>query len=299
MEFSYQVKNLDHGRLREFLKAQGISKSLLAKVKFQGGKIYVNGKIENVLYELKINDVVKVVIPKELPHETVLLDNEPLDILYEDDHFLVVNKPSLVASIPSQYHPNGTMANRVKNYYVKNNYENQVIHVVTRLDRDTTGAMLFAKHGFAHALLDQELRKKEVDKFYYAYVSGSVENLKSHSFIAGNIARDLSSLLKREVVKTGGKEALTEYWLEEKKGNYAKVKLKLHTGRTHQIRVHLSSLSCPLLGDDLYGGSKSLISRQSLHCASISFYHPFLQQRMTVTCPLPQDLEKLEGEIFE
>ena len=95
--------------------------------------------------------------------------------MFEDDHFLVVNKPAGIASIPAQYHPSGTMANRVKGYYKRQNYVNQVIHVVTRLDRDTSGLMLFAKHGFAHALIDQELREKKVTKIYYALVGGAIE----------------------------------------------------------------------------------------------------------------------------
>lgn len=298
MEFFYEVKDLTHHKLREFLKAQGISKGLLAKIKFQGGKIFVNGKIENVLYPVAIGDRIKVEIPAEAPHETVFLDDQPLAILYEDAHFLVVDKPANVASIPSQYHPNGTMANRVKNYYVKNHYENQVIHIVTRLDRDTTGIMLLAKHGFAHSLLDQELRQKKVEKIYTAYVSGQVEELAEHGEISGNIARDLTSLLKRTVVSVGGKEALTEYWVEKRNHQFAKVKIQLHTGRTHQIRVHFAHLGCPLVGDELYGGSTESLTRQGLHCGALTFWHPFKQELLTIESPLPQDLQDLEEEKF-
>ncbi len=294
MKLVYQVNNLAHPRLREFLKAQGISKGLLAKIKFQGGKIFVNEKEENVLYQVKINDMVEVFLPKEEPHDTVLLDETPLDIIYEDRDFLVVDKPSGVASIPAQYHPNGTMSNRVKHYLVANNYENQVVHVVTRLDRDTSGVMLFAKHGLAHALIDQELRKKAVDKIYYAFVGGQVEKLEPHAFIEGKITRDLSSLLKRKVDDTEGKDALTEYWLEEKNQTLGKVKIKLHTGRTHQIRVHFAHIHCPLLGDEMYGGDETYIKRQALHCGQLSFYHPFKKEIMTFTSQFPEDFMKIE-----
>lgn len=299
MELHYLVEKEPPQRLREFLKNQGISKGLLAKIKFQGGKILVNEKEENVLYEVKKGDHITLIIPRELPHETVLEDATPLDILYEDRDFLVVNKPSGVASIPAQYHPNGTMANRVKHYFVKNNYENQVIHVVTRLDRDTSGVMLFAKHGFAHALLDQELRKKEVDKSYIAFLSGELQQLEKHGFIEGKITRDVTSLLKRKVDDKEGKDALTEYWLEKKNHDVAKVNIKLHTGRTHQIRVHFAHLGCPLLGDELYGGDEAMISRQALHCESLSFFHPFKKAPMTFTSKLPDDLEQIERILNE
>ena len=110
------------------------------------------------------NDTVTIVIPDEGEHETVLLDETPIEIVYEDQHLLIVNKPAGIASIPAQYHPNGTMANRVKAYYKQQGYQDQVIHVVTRLDRDTSGLMLFAKHGFAHAKLDVQLRQKQLIK---------------------------------------------------------------------------------------------------------------------------------------
>ena len=108
-------------------------------------------------------------IPAEGEHETVLLDETPIDIIYEDEHLLVVNKPAGISSIPAQYHPNGTMANRVKAYYKRQGYEDQVVHVVTRLDRDTSGLMLFARHGFAHAKLDVQLREKSLSKISSAY----------------------------------------------------------------------------------------------------------------------------------
>src|SRR5699024_1154958 len=116
-----------------------------------------------------------------------------------------------VASIPAQYHPNGTMANRVKAYYCRQNYVNRVVHVVTRLDRDTTGLMLFAKHGFAHALLDQQLREKKIIKKYLALVTDPTASLQSHALIDLPIARDTTSLLKRQI-SDEGKAAMTEYW---------------------------------------------------------------------------------------
>ncbi|MTD41590.1 RluA family pseudouridine synthase [Erwinia sp. CPCC 100877] len=293
MEFSWTVAEKEAQQVKYFLKEQGISKGLLAKIKFQGGRIEVNGKEENVLYKVTDGDQVTITIPDEGEHETLLVDENPIDIVYEDEHYLVVNKPAGVASIPAQYHPNGTMANRVKAYYKAQNYRNQVIHIVTRLDRDTTGLMLFAKHGFAHALLDQELRKKKVMKMYQAIVGGKVADLCEHGMIEEPIGRDESSLLKRTVLSTG-KDAKTEYWLLEVKEDRALVNIRLHTGRTHQIRVHFEALGCPLFGDELYGGVLDRgIKRQALHCCQLNFIHPFTKESLHLTSPLADDMQKI------
>lgn len=290
MEFTWIYEKEQAQQVKYFLKEKGISKGLLAKVKFQGGTIMVNDQVENVLFSLTQNDKVTIVIPAEGEHETVLLDETPIVIVYEDDHILVVNKPAGVSSIPAQYHPNGTMANRVKAYYKQQGYENQVIHVVTRLDRDTSGLMLFAKHGFAHAKLDVQLREKKFVKKYQALVSGDVDKLNVHGQIDLPIARDMTSLLKRKVSSTG-KSAQTEYWLENRSAEIALVDIQLHTGRTHQIRVHFSAIGCPLLGDDMYGGRMDLgIARQALHCYDLRFYHPFTEKLLEFKQPLAKDM---------
>lgn len=297
MEFNWTYPHDEPLLVRTFLKQQGISKKLLAKIKFQGGQIFVNGKEENVLFSLRAHDMVTVVIPDEAAHETLLADDEPITIVYEDDHLLIVNKPAGIASIPAQYHPRGTMANRVKGYYVRQGYKDQVIHVVTRLDRDTSGLMLFAKHGFAHAKFDQELRKRQVTKKYRALVSGRIEALKTHDLIDLPIGRDYTSLLKRQVTPDG-QSAQTEYWLEKRSTALALVDIKLHSGRTHQIRVHFAALGCPLLGDELYGGALDRgITRQALHCYQLAFIHPFTNEALHFELPLAADMEKIAKEI--
>ncbi|GGC77386.1 RluA family pseudouridine synthase [Enterococcus wangshanyuanii] len=297
MEFSWIVDKEEPQQVKYFLKEQGVSRGLLAKIKFQGGKIEVNDSVENVLFKLSLGDRVKVTIPDELEHETLLVDDKPLEILFEDEHYLVVDKPAGVASIPSQYHPNGTMANRVKAYYKAQGYKNQVIHVVTRLDRDTTGLMLFAKHGFAHAMLDQELRQKKVVKIYQALVGGHVESLAEHGKIDQPIGRDLSSILKRMVVDTG-QQAETEYWLLKRQEKQALVNIQLHTGRTHQIRVHFESIGCSLLGDEMYGGNMDQgIERQALHCCQLNFVHPFSKEYMELRSPLADDMKKIAAQL--
>lgn len=293
MEFSWKYDKEKKQQVKFFLKEQGVSKGLLAKIKFQGGKIAVNGTVQNVLYELIAGDWVEITIPDEKEHETLLIDEVPIEIVYEDQHYLIVDKPWGIASIPAQYHPSGTMANRVKGYFKKQGYQDQVIHVVTRLDRDTSGLMLFAKHGFAHAMIDQELRKKQVTKIYQALVGGQVSTLKSHDLITLPIGRDYTSLLKRQTTESG-QYAETEYWLIKRSDQLAEVRIQLHTGRTHQIRVHFEAIGCPLIGDEMYDGLMNVgVTRQALHCCRLSFTHPFTKQEVTVESPLAADMQQI------
>lgn len=290
MQFAWTYEATTTQQVKAFLKTKGVSKGLLAKIKFQGGLIEVNQQVENVLYQLHQGDQVTITIPDEGEHETLLLDDVPIEVVFEDEHLLIVNKPADVASIPAQYHPNGTMANRVKNYLTQKNAVNRVIHVVTRLDRDTTGLMLFAKHGFAHALLDQQLREKQIVKKYQALVTTGDQPLAAHEWIKLPIARDLSSIIKRQT-DASGKAAETEYWTMEQNPIWGLVKIQLHTGRTHQIRVHFEAIGAPLLGDSLYGGNLGAgITRQALHCGELSFIHPFTREPLHLHLPLPADM---------
>lgn len=279
----------EHVKVKTFLKKHEISKGLLAKVKFAGGNILVNNQPQNAIYLLDIGDKVTVDIPSEKGFESLEAVDRDLSIVYEDAHFLVLDKPAGVASIPSVNHSN-TMANFVKAYYIRQDYENQQVHIVTRLDRDTSGLMLFAKHGYAHARLDKQLQKKMIEKRYYALVQGSGE-LKLEGDIIAPIGRDPDSIITRCVAKDG-KYAHTSYKIVEQFGDIYLVYIRLHTGRTHQIRVHFAHLGFPLLGDDLYGGTlEAGITRQALHCHSLSFYNPFLEKQLKLESQLPIDFQ--------
>ena len=292
MRFSWTVDE-ETTTLKRFLNDQGVSRRLLAKIKFQGGTLLVNKQVRNTRFEVSVGDEVTIIIPDEGEHETMLPFESNLDIVYEDDHLLIVNKPTEVASIPSQYHKNGTMANCVKYYYNQQGYANRVIHVVTRLDRDTTGLMMFAKHGFAHAMMDKQLQSGELKKYYHALVGGDLSRLESHEVIDLPIGRDETSIIKRCVID-GGQRAITEYSLVEKTEDIAQVAVQLHTGRTHQIRVHFSEIGCPLIGDELYGGDLTKgLNRQALHCQKLVFLHPFTREELTFELPLPNDMEEL------
>lgn len=292
MRFSWTVDE-ETTTLKRFLNNQGVSRRLLAKIKFQGGTLLVNKQVRNTRFEVSVGDEVTIIIPDEGEHETMLPFESSIDIVYEDEHLLIVNKPTEVASIPSQYHKNGTMANYVKYYYNQQGYANRVIHVVTRLDRDTTGLMMFAKHGFAHAMMDKQLQSGELKKYYHALVGGDLSRLENHEVIDLPIGRDESSIIKRCVID-GGQRAITEYTLVEKTDDIAQVAVQLHTGRTHQIRVHFSEIGCPLIGDELYGGDLTKgLNRQALHCQKLVFLHPFTREELTFELPLPSDMEEL------
>lgn len=281
----------EHVKVKTFLKKHEISKSLLAKVKFAGGNIFVNDQPQNAIYLLDIGDKVTIDIPAEKGFETLEAVNRDLSIIYEDEHFLVLDKPAGLASIPSVNHSN-TMANFVKAYYIQQHYENQQVHIVTRLDRDTSGLMLFAKHGYAHARLDKQLQKKMVEKRYYALVKGSGK-LEPKGDIIAPIGRNPESIITRCVTKDG-KYAHTSYKIVERFGDVYLVDIRLHTGRTHQIRVHFAHLGFPLLGDDLYGGTlEAGITRQALHCHLLNFYNPFSGQQIGRSSPLPEDFKQV------
>lgn len=274
------------------MKEHDVSKGLLAKIKFRGGNIWVNGKEENAICVLKVGDVVSVEIPDEEDVNGNLAPvQEALDIQYEDDHFLIVNKPHGIASIPSALHSH-TMANRIKGYYLSKDYPNKQVHIVTRLDKDTSGLMLFAKHGYAHARLDKQLQKKTIEKRYYALVAGE-EDLPDQGEIIAPIGRPTDSIITR-CVNPDGKYAHTSYKVVARYGKVKLVDIQLHTGRTHQIRVHFSHIGQPLLGDDLYGGSMAYgIERQALHCHYLSFMNPFTKTQKIQTCPLTEDMQRV------
>lgn len=287
---TWTVSEKDAGRLvREFLKEQDISKTALTDIKFNGGDILVNDEHVTVRYPLKRGDVLTVLFPPEVPSEGLTAESIPLDIVYEDEYILVINKPPFLSSIPSREHPTGSLSHALLHYYEKQHIAS-TIHLVNRLDRDTSGLLIVAKHRYVHHLFSKEQKQHNIHRTYRALVHGVLP--VDNGTIDAPIGRKSESIIEREV-RSDGQHAVTHYEVLERLDDCTYVQLKLETGRTHQIRVHLSYLGHPLLGDELYGGSRSKIERQALHSHELNFYHPILQRAFSFRAEIPEDMRRL------
>lgn len=277
--------------LRDFLAKKEISKRTLTAVKYDGGKLLVNEIERDVRHVLSALDQVRVVFPPEKLSENVLVENGELDIIYEDEAILLIQKPAGKSTIPSSLHRTGTIAN-----YVAGKFKREAIpatvHIVTRLDYDTSGLLCVAKNRHIHHLLGQKISKGNFKRQYEAIVEGHIEQEKF--MIDKCIGRKDGSIIER-VVRSDGQEARTSVRVLkrfERNGEpYTHIALSLDTGRTHQIRVHMQWLGHPLVGDDLYGGRRNLINRQALHCAALSFQHPVTEKEMLFRSNLPVDIK--------
>lgn len=292
--FEWSVDGQSPVHVRTVLMAHGVTRTFLKQVKFHGGIVTLDGQPVRVIAMANPGQRVGLVLPPEPTNEHVSVSTNPLDILYEDDHFLVVNKPAGMASVPSHLYPDDTLANRVKGHLRAIQADSDVTHIVTRLDRDTSGCVLFAKHHFAHSILDKQLKLGQLDKRYIAVAQGSMQ--PDHLVVNEPIGRAEGSFIKR-TVRPDGKAAKTEIWVRRRSEMASLLAIKLHTGKTHQIRVHCEALGHPLLGDWLYSQpTDPWIHRQALHCARLSFYQPFKQQWITCYAQLPNDLARVIQE---
>ncbi|MBH0172848.1 RluA family pseudouridine synthase [Fictibacillus sp. 23RED33] len=277
--------------LREYLKNKQISKAALTDIKFHGGALFVNKKEVTVRTALNGGDEVTVRFPSETKSSSMEAEDIPLDIIFEDQHFIAVHKPAGMPTIPSLYQPNGSLASAVLYYYQQHDIPG-TFHAVNRLDKDTSGIVLIAKHRFAHSLMSKQQKDKVIKREYIAFVHGELKDVRGT--VDRPIARNPESIIER-MVSGDGQRSITHYetidYVEET--NFTVVSLRLETGRTHQIRVHMSSTGHPLLGDDLYGGSLELIQRQALHSEKTSFIHPFSEKLITLKADLPLDMKNL------
>src|SRR3954447_15247349 len=286
----WEINSIDAGKsVKEFLKQQKISKNALTDIKFNGGNIAVEGQEVTVRYVLKQNDHLTVQFPIEEPSTGLVGEDIPLKVIYEDEYLLVINKSAGMYTIPSKEHPSGSLANALIGYFQKIGLQ-ATTHIVTRLDRDTSGLVLVAKHRHLHHLFSEQQKSGLIKRTYVAFAerifqtnSGSIEE---------PIGRSDTSIIEREV-RRDGQYALTHYRVIQQFPTFAWLELQLATGRTHQIRVHLSYIGHPLLGDDLYGGRVNLMNRQALHCKQLLFKHPFLNETMQFSSELPDDMKKI------
>lgn len=268
--------------LKSFLRGYcGLSSRLMVKLKREPMGITKNGVHAIVTETLKSGDVVRIFMQDdEKQLEPV---NLPLSVIYEDSDVLVVNKPADMPMYPSPGHDCDSLANAVAAYYL-NSGQKLAFRPVYRLDKDTTGLMVLAKNAYAAARLAETIKKA-----YSAVCEGI---LAGNGVINSPIGLKEGHGIQREVTPLGEK-AVTKWHILCSGNGHSYLVLELETGRTHQIRVHLSYLGCPLAGDDMYGGSLGLIARQALHCSRAQFDHPVTARPMDFVCELPADMQSL------
>ncbi len=288
MKLSYTVKQNDsYINVLDVLKNEFLlSARLITKLK-QSNNIFFN---EEITYTKKLvcaNDVVSVLIDFVEDNSNIVATNIPLDIIYEDEYLLAINKPANMPVHPSMLHYEETLSNAVKYYFDTLNLKRK-IRIVNRLDKDTSGIVIFAKNEYIQECLIKQMKTKELKKEYLAIVTSYLQ--KKSDTLCFPISRKEGSIIER-TVNPNGDIAITHYNILKEQNNLSLVHVFLETGRTHQIRVHFSHINHPILGDTLYGTPSPLINRQALHSYKITLLHPISKQILTLEAPIPNDMK--------
>ena len=293
------VEYSDEGeRIDRFLAGQelSLSRSYIQKIISEGG-VLVNGASVKASYRIREDDRIQLSVPPEQEPD-IRPENIPLDILYEDEQILVVNKPKNMVVHPSAGHTEHTLVNALL-YHCRGSLSgiNGVLRpgIVHRIDKDTTGALVVCKTDEAHRFLAEQLASHKIVREYRAIVTGHIP--EEEMTITGNIGRDPKDRKKMAVVpETAGKTAITHVHVIKYLRGYTYIACRLETGRTHQIRVHLSQKGFPLLGDTTYGPKKSPLPNlegQTLHAMTLGFIHPTTGKKILCEAPLPEYFQKL------
>ncbi len=290
MKLEYTVKGTDNYiNLKDLLKNHfEISDRLLVKLK-HNQKLFINDASVSVNSPLRINDVVSIFIDFVEDNSNIVPTKMDLNIIYEDNSLLIVNKSSGIPVHPSMEHFEDSLSNGVKFYFDKIGLQ-KMIRPVNRIDKDTSGLVIFAKNEYVQECLVRQMKSKQFLKEYIAICNGVFENLSG--IINAPISRKSNSIIER-CVNLNGNTAITHYEVLNTSDNYSVVKCLLETGRTHQIRVHMAYIGHPLLGDTLYGTNSPLIDRQALHAYKIQFVHPITKTNLEFSAQIPADFEKL------
>lgn len=271
-----------------------LSRSHVQKL-IEQGNVLVDGTVRKANYKLRGGEAVQVTVPQAEPI-SVEPEDIPLDILYEDKDIIVVNKARGMVVHPASGVYSGTLVNALLFHCQDLSGINGEIRpgIVHRLDKDTSGVMVCAKNDTAHLDLADQIRTKTAHRTYWAIVHGNIK--EEAGIIKGDIGRHPTDRKKMAIVRENGKPAVTHFKVLERFGEYTLVECKLETGRTHQIRVHMTSIGHPLVNDPKYGPKKSspfAINGQALHSLQLTLTHPVTKEEMTFTAPLPTDMEKI------
>jgi 23S rRNA pseudouridine1911/1915/1917 synthase len=297
-KFEFEVEE-SGSRLDAFLndKVESLSRNYAQKL-IEDGKVNVNGRVViKKNYKLKLGDLVIFEMP-EPELLDIVAEDIPIEVVYEDDDVLIVNKPQGMVVHPAPGNYSGTLVNAIM-FHTKNlSSINGVIRpgIVHRIDKNTSGLLMIAKNNVAHNCLAEQLKDHSSMREYMAIVHGNVK--ADSGSVDAPIARHPKNRLKNAVVQ-GGKEAVTHFFVEERFGQFTLLRLQLETGRTHQIRVHMAHIGHPLVGDDVYGPKKSKIKHdgQLLHAKKLGFVHPTSGEYMEFDSVLPEYFEAIIKKI--
>lgn len=291
MKLKEKITELNNGKtIKEILKTNfNISNRLIIKLK-KYNQIFCNDIPCYVNHIVKTDDIVSIEIDFfEEENDNIIPIKKDILILYEDESLIILNKPASTPTHQSILHYSDTISNYLKYYF---NSKNTFIPIrpINRLDKDTSGIIIFAKNSFIQEALIKQMKKNTFKKEYICIVNGILNG--KNGTINLPIARKNNSIIER-CVNTNGQKAITHYKVLQEFRNYSLVNVILETGRTHQIRVHFSYLNHPLIGDDIYGDKSNLLQRQALHCSKISFIHPITKKEITIICDIPEDIKSL------
>ncbi len=285
-EFKHIITSEDDGQeIKQILKKHfDFSSRLRNRIK-RNNLLTLNGKDTEGWHRVKTGDIVSIILPDEESH--FMPQAIPLDIVYEDDDIMLINKQAGLIVHPTKGHPVGTVANALA-YYMQEQSKKWKIRFVNRLDMDTSGLLLIAKNAYCQNDISNQMHRNQISKKYIAIVKGIIE--EESGTVDMPIGRpDLEDV--RRGVMTDGAPSITHYKVIEHLKGHSLIELILETGRTHQIRVHMSYIGHPVLGDHLYGGENvNLMERQALHAVELSFNHPITKLPVNFKAPVPEDM---------
>ena len=277
-------------RIEQFLRRRGFSGQNLTDLRKIPGSVCVNQTPCILKTVLHPGDILTVTITTTSSSPNILPIPLPFDLVYEDEDLLVVNKPAGMPVHPSAKNHDNTLANALAWYYQQQGIP-FVFHCSNRLDRDTSGLVLVARHSFSATRIAQMTKNREIHREYRAIVRGIP--VPSEGTIDAPLGRKSGSIIERTVDFEQGEPAITHYQVVESKNGHSLLALQLETGRTHQIRIHLKHLGYPLIGDYLYNPDMEFIKRQALHAYRLRFSHPVTGEKMEFTAPLPEDMKAI------
>ena len=287
----YKVTEAGNGvKIRDYMKDELNLSGRFIRNSAMGQRLMVNGKEVRLSYKLSEGEEIQVKVTKE-ENQDIQGENLNIQVVYEDDDLLIVNKPPFMVVHPTKSHPTGTLANGVI-YHFRQNKDNSIVRLVSRLDRDTSGLIMIAKNQFSHMSLAKSMEQNLIEKSYLAIVHGHLKEKKGT--INRPIGRPTNETIKRAVLEDG-QESITHYKVIDEYQEGSLVQLLLETGRTHQIRVHLSHEGNPIYGESLYSefNDEELIHRQALHAFRLKLPHPRSRQILEFHCEMPEDMKKL------